>query len=180
MPPRSGRPCRFVSRQIRPLLADKCFACHGPDEGKRDSQLRLDTQEGALAEIDGHHAVVPSKPDESELVRRITSDDPDEQMPPPDSNKKLSAEEIELIRLWVAEGATWREHWARIAAPRPSRSRPTASAEGTHPQASPIDAFNPRPAGRAETCEPAPPADRATLVRRLYLDLTGLPPIARA
>jgi mono/diheme cytochrome c family protein len=159
------------NRQIRPLLADKCFACHGPDEGKRDSQLRLDTQAGALAEIDGHHAVVPSKPDESELVRRITSDDPDKRMPPADSNKKLSAEEIELIRQWVAEGATWREHWAYRA---PVRQAVPAPAEQA-PQASAIDAFV-RARLTEQKLEPAPPADRATLVRRLYLDLTGLPP----
>ncbi len=159
------------NRQIRPLLADKCFACHGPDEGKRDSQLRLDTNEGALADIDGRRAIVPGKPDESELIRRISSADAAERMPPADSNKKLSAEEIELIRNWVAAGATWHEHWAYRAPERKPASAPPDSTSFR----SPIDAFI---GARMveQNLQPAPPADRATLVRRLYFDLTGLPP----
>ncbi len=108
------------NRQIRPLLADKCFACHGPDESKRDSDLRLDIQAGTLAEINGHHAIVPGKPDESELIRRIASQNADERMPPADSNKQLSADEIELVRRWIAEGAIWREHWAYRPIERPA------------------------------------------------------------
>ena len=167
---RADSPVDF-NRQIRPLLADKCFACHGPDEGKRDSQLRLDTKEGALAEIDGRHAIVPGKPDESELIRRILSQDPDERMPPADSNKKLSPEEVELLRSWVAAGATWREHWAyRVPERKPVPSPPDSTSSHN-----PIDAFI--RAGLAEqNLQPAPRADRPTLVRRLYLDLTGLPP----
>ena len=122
-------------------MADKCFACHGPDESKRDSDLRLDTHEGALAEIDGRHAIVPGKPDESELIRRIASQKADERMPPADSNKQLSAEEIELFRRWIAEGATWREHWAYRAPHgarplprcRPARRRPIRSTPSFSP-----------------------------------------------
>ena len=166
---RAAGPIDF-NRQIRPLLADRCFACHGPDESKRDSALRLDTREGALAEIEGHHAITPGKPDESELVRRISSQDPDLRMPPADSNKQLSAEEIELIRAWVAQGANWQEHWAY----RLPERKPVPSGA---PSGNPIDGFI-LARLRDLDLQPASPADRATLVRRLYLDLTGLPPSA--
>ena len=125
------------NREIRPILAANCFACHGPDAAERKADLRLDTKAGALADLGGHAALVPGKPDESELVRRIASADPDEMMPPAASGKKLSAEQIELLRRWVAEGARWQEHWAYAKPSRPSVPRRPARSTA----ANPIDLF---------------------------------------
>ena len=99
-------------REIRPLLADRCFHCHGPDAEQREGDLRLDQQEGALADLGGYRAIVPGDVDASHLIDRITADDPDERMPPPDSARKLSQEEIAKLKQWIAEGATWEAHWA--------------------------------------------------------------------
>src|SRR5919108_3348307 len=97
---------------IRPLLSDRCFACHGPDEKARKGKLRLDTREGMLKSLeDGRAVVKPGDPDKSELVRRIHSTDPDELMPPPESNLKLSESEKERLKRWIAEGAEYRGHW---------------------------------------------------------------------
>ncbi len=102
--------------QIRPVLSDRCFKCHGPDAKSRKADLRLDLAEGALArrEKSGAHPVVPGQPEKSEIIRRITSSDPDEQMPPPDSNLKISVGEIALIRQWIKQGAEYKSHWAFI------------------------------------------------------------------
>ena len=101
------------TKDIRPILSDKCFACHGPDESTREAKLRLDTEEGALADLAGVRAVVPGKPDESELLYRILSKDADEIMPPPDSHKKpLSKAQTKLFRQWIAEGAKYEMHWS--------------------------------------------------------------------
>src|SRR5690349_974686 len=106
-------------KQIRPILSDKCYACHGPDEHKRKAGLRLDRKESAFRELkSGKHAVVPGKPEESSLLARINSTDPEEKMPPPDSNKKLSAEEISLLKLWIKPAAQPKEHWAYFAPER--------------------------------------------------------------
>src|SRR5688500_1175893 len=107
-------------RQIRPILSDKCFHCHGPDEKTRDSDLRLDTKDGAFADLGGHKAIVPGDVGASELVKRITSRDEDEQMPPPDSGRSLSAEQIELLQRWIAEGAVWQQHWSLVPVTRPA------------------------------------------------------------
>ena len=93
------------NRQIRPLLSDNCFKCHGPDEGKRKAKLRLDTEAGLRAELDDHKLIVPGKPMESELYRRIVHEDEDERMPPEKSRLRLGAAEIELVRKWIAQGA---------------------------------------------------------------------------
>ena len=97
---------------VRPILSDACFRCHGPDEKARKAELRLDQKEGIFRTKDGVTVVTPGKLAESELVTRITSDDPDEQMPPPKANRRLKPEEIELLKRWVAEGAKWGGHWA--------------------------------------------------------------------
>ena len=102
------------NRDIRPILSDNCFFCHGPDADDRQADLRLDTFEGATADLGGYAAVVPGKPDESELVARITADDPEMRMPPADSHKKLEADEIKRLIRWVAEGAAYSQPWAYV------------------------------------------------------------------
>lgn len=161
------RPVDF-GRDIQPILAKRCFACHGPDKG--EGGLRLNRRETALAELDsGAAAIVPSKPEASELLRRVTATDESERMPP--EGKPLAAGEIELIRRWISEGAKWDEHWAFQPVTRPAvpevKNREWVRNE--------IDAFLLR---RLEENElvPAAPVDKAALIRRAYYDLTGLPP----
>src|SRR5262245_35691219 len=113
-----AEPLRF-NRDVLPILADKCFHCHGPDSARRKADLRLDREEDAKRKRDNGIAVVPGKPDESELVRRITSKDTEERMPPKGSGRELSATQIETLRRWIAEGAKWEKHWAFIAPTRP-------------------------------------------------------------
>lgn len=157
------------NRDIRPLLSDNCFACHGPDANHREADLRLDQRDSLL---DVERAIVISEnPDESELLARIISDDPDVKMPPPGSGKELKAEEIQRIRDWIEQGAQWQEHWA--FAP-PMRSQLPA-VEETSWARNEIDHFvgaRLKESGQ----EPSDEADRRTLIRRLYFDLTGLPP----
>src|SRR5262245_15473610 len=109
------------SRDILPIFSENCIQCHGPDEKARKAKLRFDTKEGAFRLKDGKAVIVPGKSAESELVRRITTTDPDDQMPPPKSNHKLTARQIELFTRWIDEGAKWATHWAftPIAAPKP-------------------------------------------------------------
>lgn len=160
------------NRDIRPIMSDTCFFCHGPDKAKRKAGLRLDDPEAAVAERDGIRAIVPGKPDQSDAIERLFSTDPEEMMPPPDSNKKLTPEQKELFKRWVAEGAVYQPHWAYIPPVRPAA--PTVQ-DKRYPSESPIDAFI-----SARLLEkkivPADEADRHTLLRRLSLDLTGLPP----
>jgi hypothetical protein len=162
------------TRDIQPLLSDACYHCHGPDASSRKSGLRLDRQDAALAGgKSGLPAVVPGKPDSSELIARILSDDPEEVMPSPDSHKVLTAAQKDLLRRWVAEGAEWKEHWAYVAPKRPvvpEVSAPSA-ARSTHP----IDAFIQARLDQ-KGITPSPEAPRAALLRRLSLDLVGLPP----
>ena len=157
------------NRDIRPLLSDNCFACHGPDANHREADLRLDQRDSLL---DVERAIVISEnPDESELLARIISDDPDVKMPPPGSGKELKAEEIQRIRDWIEQGAQWQEHWA--FAP-PMRSQLPA-VEETSWARNEIDYFvgaRLKESGQ----ELSGAADRRTLIRRLYFDLTGLPP----
>jgi hypothetical protein len=158
-------------RDIRPILSDACFSCHGPDEAERQAGLRLDTRDGLFGQRDGVSLVTPGKPDGSELLRRVLSSDPDEQMPPPDSGLKLRPPQIDLLRKWIADGAKWQQHWAFVA---PQRSgQPTVSQPDW--VKNPIDAFVLARLER-EGLQPSPPADRRTLLRRVTLDLTGLPP----
>lgn len=166
----ADEPVNF-NRDIRPLLAQKCFACHGPDEESREANLRLDSFIGATADLDGHRALAPGRPDESELIARIESQDPDAVMPPPDTGHKLSDSQKELLRQWIADGGEYTIHWSFT---RPVKSdRPTV--RQTDWPANDIDYFV---LARLEASQlkPAAAADRYRLIRRLALDLTGLPP----
>ena len=107
----NAQPASF-SRDVLPILSDRCFHCHGPDEGHREAELRLDLRESAIANREGHSAIVPGKPEHSELLKRITTDDPDLLMPPPDSQRKpLTKREIDALKTWIADGAQWGRHW---------------------------------------------------------------------
>src|SRR2546423_643587 len=119
--PKESRPVDF-NRDIRPILSNSCYACHGPDSNKRkaDPPMRLDTKQGLFGERDGSFPVVPGKLDDSLIVMRITSDDPEFHMPPPTSGRpQPTAKQIELIKQWIAQGAAWKDHWAYIAPARP-------------------------------------------------------------
>ena len=159
------------NRQIRPILANKCFRCHGPDASHRKADLRLDDFRAATAKRDGTVAIVPGKPEESEAFRRIRTADVDERMPPTESGLQLAAQDIELFRRWIAEGAVYQPHWAFLA-PQPSR---LPAVKQTGWPNNPIDHFV---LARLEAAglRPAPEAMRETLLRRVTLDLTGLPP----
>ncbi len=160
------------NRSVRPILAKHCFACHGLDEESREAELRLDQREAALAELDsGSRAIVPGSAEESELITRISSEDPDLRMPPADGHEALTAEEIALLSRWINQGADYELHWS--LAPPEKVSPPKASLNTKI--ASPIDAFV---MSRLQEVglKPAPAAEKHTLVRRLSLDLTGLPP----
>ena len=157
---------------ILPILSDRCFQCHGPDEKARKAKLRLDTREGAFRVKDGVAIIAPGKSEESALFRRIASSDPDEIMPPPSVKRPLSVSQIEMLKHWIEEGATWGEHWAfaKLSSPQP----PPVGAFANR-VANPIDNFVFARLLK-EDLAPSPEAPRETLVRRLSLDLTGLPP----
>jgi len=155
------------NRDIRPILSENCFACHGNDKGGVKGDLRLDIRESAVAK----EAFVPGQPDESELVIRVLSDDPEEQMPPPDSHKKLNAAQKDMLRRWVAEGAEYQPHWAYVP-PRKVELPAVARRDWVR---NPVDAFI-LAALESKGIAPSAEADRRTLIRRLTLDLTGLPP----
>ena len=160
------------NREVRPILADYCFKCHGPDDSARQAGLRLDQLEGALGKADsGLQAVVPGDAKESELVRRIYSEDDAERMPPPETNKSLSDIQKQILRDWVASGAEYRSHWAFTP---PKQAPLPAVKHATWPRNA-IDYFV-LARLEAEQLTPSPPADSYTLVRRVYLDLVGLPP----
>jgi hypothetical protein len=162
------------TRDIKGLLSNRCVRCHGPDAGSRhgggDDGLRLDTFAGATADLGGHAAIVPGKPDMSEIIARITSDDPDVVMPPPDAGERLPAKQVELLKRWIAAGATYEPHWAYVSPTRP----PLPTVKNAAWPKNGIDRFI-LARLEAEGLTPQPEADRATLARRLALDLTGLP-----
>lgn len=159
-------------RDVRPILSRQCFACHGPDEHARKANLRLDLRESALAPAkSGKRAIVPGKPEQSELVRRITSTDHNKVMPPPETKKQLTPAELETLRRWVAAGPDYQPHWAFI---KPKQTALPKVKQTTWPQNA-IDHFILARLEK-EGMKPSPPADDYTLVRRLYLDLIGLPP----
>ena len=165
---RAAEPARInFSRDILPILSDTCFTCHGPDQNQRKADLRLDTKDGALRTE--NPVIIPGKSGDSELILRITSSDPAEVMPPQKSNRKLTAGQIELLKRWIDEGAAWGKHWA-YEAPR----RPPAVQTTTWPK-NPIDRFILARLER-EGLPPAAEAPRETLIRRVTLDLIGLPP----
>jgi Protein of unknown function (DUF1553)/Protein of unknown function (DUF1549)/Planctomycete cytochrome C len=160
------------SRDVLPVLSDYCFKCHGPDESGREADLRLDTQDGVLAVRDGKAIINPGDLADSELIRRIVSKDPDEVMPPPDAKHDLSQQQIETLKRWVSEGAVWGKHWAFEPLVVPAVPEVPA---GFGTVVNPIDSFVLARLQR-EGLAPSPAADKATLIRRLSLDLTGLPP----
>ncbi len=155
------------NRDIRPILAENCFYCHGQDGSKRQADLRLDLRENALQTS----AIVPNKPSESSLVSRIHSSEADEQMPPPKSNRKLSASQKILLEKWIEQGASYSNHWAFVAPVRPPFP-PLKKADWVR---TPVDRFVLAKL-ESEGLSPSPEADKATLIRRLYVDLIGLPP----
>ncbi|TVP98312.1 MAG: DUF1553 domain-containing protein [Planctomycetaceae bacterium] len=162
------------NRDIKPLLSNQCFFCHGPDEAERQGGLdglRLDTQEGAHADQGGHAAIVPGDAAASELIRRITSDDDGEVMPPPGTGRRLTPAEVELMSRWIDEGGDYATHWSYVP---PTRPDPPPVAQTDWPR-NPIDQFI-LARLESEGLRPQPPADPHALVRRLALDLTGLPP----
>ena len=168
----AGAPTVKFNRDIQPILSDNCYKCHGPDANKRQADLRLDIEAGALADLgDEHFPIVPGKPEESEVIWRISSADEDDRMPPIDSGFSLTSGQKALIRQWIDQGAKWEKHWSFEPVLRPELpvvSNPPWCRNG-------IDRFV---LGRleAEGLSPSPQADRTTLIRRLSLDLTGLPP----
>ena len=158
------------NRDIRPILSDRCYACHGPDEKKRKADLRLDTHDGALADLGGYQAIIPGQPDKSELIARILSDDVDEMMPPPDSHLSLNPKEKALLRSWIEGGAEWEGHWAFEPLVRPERPSSLRRKRGSD-----IDAFVLKDL-RKRSVKPAPAADKVSWLRRVTQDLAGLPP----
>jgi len=154
------------NRDVRPVLSDKCFFCHGPDKKHRKAGLRLDVEAEAKKEV-----IVPGKPAESEFMRRILASDPDELMPPPDSHKQLKPSEIELLRGWIEQGAEYAEYWAYV----PPRWHPVPETGDSDWPLNWIDHFV-LARLKAEGLRPSPEADRVTLIRRLSYDLIGLPP----
>jgi len=154
-------------RDIRPILSENCFYCHGQDAGKRKGKLRLDTLDGQRAK----DVVIPGKPNDSELIKRLLTKDPDEQMPPPDSNRHLTDKQRDLLRRWITEGAPFDGHWAFSAPTRPEEPKVRNGAWARNP----IDRFV---AAKLETYDlfPSLEANKETLIRRVTLDLIGLPP----
>jgi hypothetical protein len=164
------QPVEF-NRDIRPILSENCFSCHGPDQARRKARLRLDTEVGAFADLGGRRVLVPGKLEESELFRRITATEDEERMPPAHSGRKLTPRQVDLLRRWIEQGAKWQKHWSLVPPQRPVI--PTvAKPARVH---SPIDTFVLARLER-EGLSPSPEADRITLIRRLSLDLLGLPP----
>src|SRR5262249_54102483 len=149
-------PVQF-NRDIRPILSDNCFQCHGPDKANRKAGLRLDTEEGAFGDRGGYHAVVAGKPEQSELGRRLTAGGK-ERMPPASSGHKVNDRQVELIRQWIAQGAKWQKHWSLIAPERPALP---AVKNRTWPRNG-IDHFV-LARLEQEGLTPSPEADRATL-----------------
>jgi mono/diheme cytochrome c family protein len=163
------------NRDIRPILADKCWSCHGPDAPAKKIKLRLDSEDAATADLGrGRRAIVPGNPEQSQLVRRITSGDEMMRMPPVDSGRKLTQAEIDLLVEWVRQGALWQRHWSFMAPIRPILPQ----VKNKEWPKNAIDHFTLERLER-EGMEPSPEADRATLIRRVSLDLTGLPPTPR-
>ncbi|MEO7319355.1 MAG: DUF1549 domain-containing protein, partial [Chthoniobacteraceae bacterium] len=156
------------NREVRPILSNYCFKCHGPDDKARKAKLRLDVRDEALKPAkSGDHAIVPGKADESELVKRIFSKDEDEVMPPPATKKEMTDAQRDVLKRWIESGAKYDPHWAFVA---PKQAAVPGAAGGN-----PIDGFI-RAKLEKEGLAPSPEADPYTLCRRLYLDLIGLPP----
>lgn len=163
---------------VRPILSDRCFKCHGPDEKKREAGLRLDTQEGAFAVLADslpgsgiHYAIVPGKPEQSTLIQRIFSANADSMMPPPDAHLALSDFEKKLLKRWIEQGAKWEKHWAFIAPQKPDLPK-VKNEKWAHNE---VDLFILQKQ-QEHGLEPSPEAEKERLIRRVSFDLTGLPP----
>lgn len=161
------------NRDVRPILADHCFGCHGPDEKQRQGELRLDTAEGLSAERGSGPVVIAGQPEKSELIRRITSADADERMPPAGKGRPLSKAQTAVLVEWVRQGAVWQKHWSLLPVERPAlpQLQKQGAAQG------PLDTFILQRLAQ-EGLAPSPAADKHTLLRRVTLTLTGLPPTA--
>jgi hypothetical protein len=155
------------NHDVRPILSDNCFVCHGPDKNQRKGKLRLDVREVAVEK----GAIVPGRPDESELVKRLFTTNEDDVMPPPDTHKKLTNEQKDLLKRWIGEGAKYQPHWAYIPPTRPAVPK-TRDPKWVR---NPVDAFI-LEALESKGIKPSPAADKRTLLRRVSLDLVGLPP----
>lgn len=160
------------NREIRPILSENCFACHGPDKNKRKAGLRLDRADEAASKLEsGDRAIVPGDVEKSKLLKMVTSADEDDRMPPKKSGKRLTKDQIALLGEWIAQGAAWQEHWAYI----PPRKAPLPETKNKNWVQNEIDSFVLERLER-EGVKPSPKAEKHTLVRRVTLDLTGLPP----
>jgi len=164
----AAAPTITYNRDVRPILSENCFRCHGADKAARKAKLRLDVRDVAIEK----EAFVPGKPDESELIKRIYTTNEDDVMPPPDSHKTLTVEQKDLLKRWVAEGAKYEPHWSFITPQRPQVPKVQSPKSRVH---GPIDAFVLAELEKRKV-KPSPEADRRTLLRRLSLDLIGLPP----
>ncbi len=171
--PAATEPAEAVDfqRDVRPILSDNCFQCHGPDSKARMAELRLDTREGAFAQREDGTPIVAGDPQASLLYQRIATKDPARRMPPAFTNKELTAEQIDLLKRWIEQGASWNQHWSFRTLKRPEPA-PVNNGQWVR---NGMDRFI-LARLEAEGLEPAPEADRRTLIRRLSLDLTGLPP----
>ena len=166
-----SRPVNFA-REVRPILSDNCFACHGPDDRARKASLRLDTKDGAFAKLESDAlAIVPGQPDESELIQRIESNVSELRMPPKKSGKHLSADQVAVLRRWIEQGAPWSTHWAFDPPKKPM----LPDVKNTDWPTNEIDRFI-LARLEADGLSPSPTAAKSTLIRRVTLDLTGLPP----
>jgi hypothetical protein len=159
------------NRDIRPILSDHCYPCHGPDAARRKADLRLDIEAGVLADLGGKQAVAPGEPAKSELFRRITASDSAERMPPAKFGRRLTEQHIQLLRRWIEQGAKWQPHWSLLP---PKDTSPPRVRDAAWPRNG-LDSFVLERLAR-EGVRPSPEADRKTLLRRVTLDLTGLPP----
>src|SRR3954468_10791829 len=169
----AAEPSVRFNRDVRPILSDNCFACHGPDSNKRKAGLRLDTKEGIFEKTAKREpAVVPGKLKESELWSRITNTNIEDRMPPVDSHKELKPEQITKLKQWILEGAPWQGHWSLV---KPERPEVPAIKNAKSKIQNPIDAFVFAKL-QEKGLKPNAEADRRTLIRRVTLDLTGLPP----
>lgn len=160
------------NREVRPILSDMCYKCHGPDAAERKAGLRLDQQAGAFAKLEsGDTAIVPGKPEESAILTRIHSTDADLMMPPPATGRKLTPQQVDVLTRWIQQGAEYKGHWSFI---RPEKQKTPVISE-TAAVANPIDQFIVEKLEKSGL-KASPQADKVTLIRRVTLDLTGLPP----
>jgi hypothetical protein len=162
----AAEPINF-SRQIRPILSENCIACHGPDEKGRKGKLRLDDEQDAKRDRKGDFVILPGKPEQSELIKRIESTDPDDVMPPPKQHKTIPPAQLALLKEWIRQGAVWGRHWAYEPVARPSVPK--------NGEANPVDAFLAE-RQKQEGLKWSAEAAKHVLIRRVALDVTGLPP----